>query len=67
MKSVSMGDKIELTALQLLLILNDTIEAAFEQALTENISPMVIANQKTKEIFNRKWATISEKEKGKEQ
>lgn len=63
MKSVSMGDKIELTALQLLLILSDTIEAAFEQALTENISPMVIANQKTKEIFNRKWATISEKER----
>lgn len=63
MKSVSMGDKIELTALQLLLLLSDTIEAAFEQALTENISPMVIANQKTKEIFNRKRATISEKER----
>lgn len=63
MKSVSMGDKIELTALQLLLILNDTIEAAFEQALTDNISPMVIANRKTKEIFNRKWATISKQER----
>lgn len=50
--SISMGDKIELTALQLVFTLSDTIEEAFERARTEDIDPMEIAQQKTLEVFN---------------
>lgn len=54
MSGIKSGDKIELTALQLVCLLRDTIEAAFEQAQTENVLPMAIACKITKEIFRRK-------------
>lgn len=64
MKSVSMGDKIELTALQLLYLLNDTIEAAFKRAKTgRKLDTLLLAQQKTIDIFRRKRATISKQER----
>lgn len=55
MSSIGMGDKIELTALQLLYLLSDTIEAVFERAEEGGeLDPMAIAKEKTIEVFNRK-------------
>lgn len=54
MKSVNMGDKIELTALQLVYLLDDAMETLCLLAEDgQEVDTMVIAKEKVLEFFER--------------
>lgn len=54
MKTINMGDKVELTALQLVYLLDEAIEEGLLQAEDgEEVNTMVIAKEKVLELFGR--------------
>ena len=54
MKTINMGDKVELTALQLVYLLDEAMETLCLRAEDgEEVDTMVIAKEKVREIFER--------------
>lgn len=54
MKTINMGDKVELTALQLVYLLDDAMETLCLRAEDgEEVDTMVIAKEKVLELFGR--------------
>lgn len=55
MKTINMGDKVELTALQLIYLLDDAMETLCLRAEDgEEVNTMVIAKEKVMELFRKR-------------
>ena len=55
MKSINMGDKVELTALQLIYLLDDAMETLWLRAEDgQEVDTMVIAKEKVLELFRKR-------------
>lgn len=55
LKAVNMGDKVELTALQLIYLLDDAMESLCQRAEDgQEVNTLVIAKEKVLELFRKR-------------